>query len=220
MLKIARADGVGCIAATPHFMEGVCENTSGRIKEALAELENYADGIKLCPGADVRICRNIVERIRAGEVQSINGGNHVLVEMPDFVLPPIDSLAQIFEEMKAAGYTPVVTHPERHPAIARDFTEILNRLRAAGAIIQITAQSLTGHFGKGAQKTSMAMLKKGLAHVAASDAHGPDRQKRPPILSEAYNLVKKKFGADHADMLFITNPERVVYGWEVQDLGD
>ncbi|MDA8157103.1 MAG: hypothetical protein M0Z52_11755 [Actinomycetota bacterium] len=218
MLQLAKADGLGCIAATPHFMEGICENTGSRIKEALAGLENHAAGIRLCPGADVRICRNIVERIRAGQIQPINGGNYVLLEMPDFVLPPIEGLQRVLKEMTEAGYTPVITHPERHPAIARDFEGILGRLRTAGAIFQVTAQSITGHFGKGAQKTSDAMLKKGLAHVVASDAHGPERHKRPPLLSGAYNHVKKKFGADYADLLFMANPECVVNGGQVEDL--
>jgi protein-tyrosine phosphatase len=49
----------------------------------------------------------------------------------------------------------------------------LEPLITAGAIVQVTAASLDGRLGRSPQRTAQAMLKAGLVHLLASDAHGP-----------------------------------------------
>ena len=43
-----------------------------------------------------------------------------------------------------------------------------------GMLVQLTAASLDGRLGPGAQKTARRLLELGLAHLLASDAHAPD----------------------------------------------
>ena len=54
------------------------------------------------------------------------------------------------------------------------------------------------------------MIKKGYIHEGASDAH--DVEHRPPILSDAYEVVLKNFGKDEARQLFIYNPFKIISG--------
>jgi protein-tyrosine phosphatase len=64
----------------------------------------------------------------------------------------------------------IISHPERNVTIQKNIS-VLSRLVKAGALSQITAMSITGDFGTRAQKTSKEILKSGLAHVIATDAH-------------------------------------------------
>jgi tyrosine-protein phosphatase YwqE len=47
-------------------------------------------------------------------------------------------------------------------------------------------------------------------HVLATDAH--DDKNRPPILSEARDVVSKHFGAELARTLVLDNPAAIVAG--------
>jgi protein-tyrosine phosphatase len=78
----------------------------------------------------------------------------------------------------------------------------------AGAIIQITASSLTGKMGPKAKEAAVSALKKGLVHVIATDTHGTD--KRPPILSEAVEIASKVIGKDAALAMVTTVPESII----------
>jgi protein-tyrosine phosphatase len=70
------------------------------------------------------------------------------------------------------GLTPVLAHPERNHAVQRDPPR-LGELVEAGALVQVTSSSLIGTFGSGSKRCGLALVRSGLAHVLASDAHDP-----------------------------------------------
>ena len=76
--------------------------------------------------------------------------------------------------------------------------------------MQITANSLTGSWGSNVKKISEKLLKQGLVHVIASDAHNAGS--RPPVLSEARKVVAKLVGDARAASLFLDVPAAVVRG--------
>jgi protein-tyrosine phosphatase len=80
----------------------------------------------------------------------------------------------------------------------------------AGALVQVTAQSLTREFGGHAQDFCRQLLDRGLVHFAASDAH--DCQRRPPRMDQARAWLAKEYGEDLAEALCVTNPRAVVAG--------
>jgi protein-tyrosine phosphatase len=73
-----------------------------------------------------------------------------------------------------------------------------------GCYVQVTAQSLTGRFGREAQRLAERWLAEDRIHFFASDAH--DTKNRPLKLREAYELVAKKRGKEIARALFVENP--------------
>jgi len=77
-------------------------------------------------------------------------------------------------------------------------------------LIQITASSLTGRFGKRAEAVSHQLLKKNWVHFIASDAHSIDG--RPPAMAEASTLLKAHYGQATADRLCIYNPRTAFMG--------
>src|SRR5258708_2900624 len=82
------------------------------------------------------------------------------------------------------------------------------RWMAAGWLVQITVNSLTGDWGRKARDAALWLLQRQLVRVVASDAH--DTEKRPPILSAAREYLTNKMGQDVATALVESNPLTVV----------
>ncbi|HAM51440.1 MAG TPA: capsule biosynthesis protein CapC [Nitrospiraceae bacterium] len=206
MARMAIDDGISTIFATPHIMDGVYDNTTLKIKEAYGELlSSLPAGITLLCGADVRISPDMIKKIERGDIPTLHGSGYLLIELPHFVIPP--SMNDFVFNLKQRGMTPILTHPERHLLLSKNLT-VLKSLRSFGAMIQITAQSIIGGFGRDIRKASISMLKEGLVDFVASDAH--NLRKRPPQLSAACRQVEALFGDETARRLFALNQKQIV----------
>jgi len=84
----------------------------------------------------------------------------------------------------------------------------------AGALVQVTGQSLVGHFGRRAAEFAGALLERRMVHFIASDGH--DLKHRPPTMNQAYEWLAKNHGQELADALCISNPRAVLTGERVQ----
>jgi protein-tyrosine phosphatase len=104
---------------------------------------------------------------------------------------------------------PIVTHPERNPILQKETAKLVSWVDL-GCLVQVTALSVLGGFGKRAATTAHALLSKGLVHVIASDAHDPEH--RHPKLDEAFAAVASQYGQDVAKMLFVVNPGKIIRG--------
>lgn len=101
---------------------------------------------------------------------ALAGSRYLLVEFP-YSGWPLDIAARLFQ-LQVAGLVPVLAHPERNAEV-KARPELLRSLVDAGALVQLTASSLEGTLGGGTQQTAFTLVKLGLAHIVASDAHGP-----------------------------------------------
>lgn len=136
MARMAKADGIRTVACTPHIYPGMYENTATGIRQAIAafqrELDEHGIGLRLVEGADVHLDPALPERLRVGEVPTLAGSHYLLLEPPHHVAPPR------FEEsvfaLTAAGYVPVITHPERLRWIEQQY-QVFGRLVQAGCWI-------------------------------------------------------------------------------------
>jgi len=68
------------------------------------------------------------------------------------------------------GFTAVLAHPEHNSAV-QESPQRLADLVEAGALVQLTAASITGGFGAAAERSSRTLLSAGLAHLVATDTH-------------------------------------------------
>jgi protein-tyrosine phosphatase len=105
--------------------------------------------------------------------------------------------------------TPIITHPERNPILARHPERMADWLKA-GALIQVTASSLTGRFGQAAERAAFWLLDHQWVHFLATDAH--NIQSRPPQLRPAFDLVAGRYDLTTAARLCIENPRAAFYG--------
>ena len=213
MARIAVGDGIKTIACTPHIYPGMYDNNGPAIRRAVAELqlrlEEAGIPLRLTLGADTHIAPDLVAGLRAGRVPTLHDSRYFLLEPPHHVAPP--RLTETVFDLLAAGYVPVITHPERLSWI-EDRYETFVALVRKGAWLQVTAGSLTGRFGKAAQYWGERLLDEGWAHILATDAHGVDR--RPPWLAEGRRAAERWVGAGEAHHLVMTRPQGILDNWE------
>ncbi len=176
-LEIARAavgDGVEVLAATPHVradyptraetMERLLATTQDALRAARLPL-------RLCPGGEIAL--DFLAGLDAEERRRFGlGGNprYLLLEFPYGGWPLI--LETVVFELRAQGVTAVIAHPERSAAV-QAAPERLRAAVEAGALVQVTASSLTAGPRAASLETARALLDLGLAHLIAGDAHAP-----------------------------------------------
>jgi protein-tyrosine phosphatase len=170
------AGGVSAVVATPHFREDHPRVEPGRLRtlcERLGEQIDY-EGIQLevLPGAEVDLHRGIEATDAQLRLVSLGqGGTHLLVETPYAQLTSLFE-EQIFE-LQLRGYTLLLAHPERNAAFQKS-PERLHALVRRGVLVQVTADALARPPARSRSGRAVReLLKAGLAHVIASDAHGP-----------------------------------------------
>lgn len=211
MARMAVRDGIEITACTPHVMAGVYDNQGPQIRRAVAGLQGLLDrsgiALKVVCGADAHMDVNLCEGLRSGRVPALNNTRYFLFEPPHHIAPP--RLDHAVFDLMAAGYHPVLTHPERLTWIESHY-ELMRRLAQTGVWMQITAGSLTGRFGRRPRYWAERMVDEGLVHVVATDAH--DLRRRPPLLAEARERVAERLGEAEATNMVVTRPRGVLAG--------
>ena len=198
MARVAAEDGVSQIVATPHSREWDYNNERSRILTAVealrVHLKRAGIPLRLHVGAEVHLTDRLVAKIRSGQLATFgDAGKYLLLECP-YRTPPVRLEETIFE-LRVAGITPVLAHPER----IRWFQEDLARLESAirlGALGQMTSSSLVGDFGRTIAALAETMVRRGLVHARGSDAH--DTEHRPPRLAAARARWAELAGDDAA----------------------
>jgi protein-tyrosine phosphatase len=208
MLRIAEESGTTDLVATPHA------NLDFRfepeeISRKLTELEAAARvNVRLHWGCDFHLyCDNVRDALENPSKYTVNGKSYLLVEFPDLLIAK--NTPEVFAEMREAGIVPIITHPERNFLLHRRLDDIASWI-GLGCLVQVTALSFTGRFGGEAKNVAHQLMKRGMVHFVASDAH--DATDRTPRLDEAYRYVSSRYGAKTAEALFIANPRAVLTG--------
>jgi protein-tyrosine phosphatase len=217
MARLAVADGIRVIVATPHLFKHksvdlAAINEKRVIQEHLDIFRDRlaAEGIALeiLPGCDVPLSVEALSLLAEDRVLTVNDGKrYLLLELPHFSIPP--SLEDICFRLQSRGLTPIITHPERQPLI-QERPDRLGRLIDLGCLAQLTAGSLTGGFGRRVAKVSRQLVKKGYIHILASDTH--NTRGRPPMLSKAVSELSKLVGPEQARAMVTHIPEKIIRG--------
>ena len=210
MLAIAVEHGTTDIVATPHanFRYPYRHEL---VKQRLAEVAAASGGRPVVHrGCDFHLTfDNIQDALELPGRYAINGGPYLLVEFPDHSVAGMD---QPLSALLGRGLVPIMTHPERHPQLREIIPPFLDWIQL-GCLVQVTAQSLLGRFGRRSEESAWEMIERGLAHFVASDAH--DDRDRTPRLDEAYDAVSKRVSRAAAERLFVENPRAVISGAKV-----
>jgi protein-tyrosine phosphatase len=207
MLNQAAETGTTEIVATPHANDQYFYDEE-LVSQRISELSAASKGaLRIHRGCDFHLSfENIQQALAQPSRYVIAGGPYLLVEFPNAC---VQGFGPALGKLLDSGLIPIMTHPERHPDLQRINAEFLRWVQM-GCFIQVTGQSLLGRFGKLAEESAWEMVKRGLVHFVASDAHGTTD--RTPRLDHAFSAVSARFGAESADLLFVSNPSAAIAG--------
>ena len=208
MCRVAARDGITHIVATPHCNDRFDYDRDG-CTAMLGELSDAANGkLTFSLGCDLHFSYdNLQDALAHPRRYTIGDSQYLLVEFSHYGLPP--SVQQDLFSLLSGGMVPVITHPERNPLLLRQPQLVLEMVEQ-GCLVQVTANALTGFWGRPSKKMAEWLLQRHAVHVIASDAH--DAEHRKPVLSEAHEAVSKLAGEQIAEALVTLNPAAMVEG--------
>jgi protein-tyrosine phosphatase len=211
MLAMAAMSGTTDIVATPHANLRY-RFDAGLVAERIQELTAATGGQpRIHSGCDFHLSfDNVQDALHNPQKYTVNGGHYLLVEFPE---SPLYNMKPVLEALLQRGLIPIMTHPERHPQL-REINPDFEEWVGMGCLVQITGQSLLGRFGKKAAASAWEMVRRGLAHFVASDAHGTTD--RTPRLDDAFTAVSESKGRECAERLFQRNPGAVIADEPIQ----
>jgi protein-tyrosine phosphatase len=212
--RMAAADGVLTLVATPHCKDDFFDNRRPGILAAVERLQlrlrECGVGLTVLPGAEVYLAPDLVERVRDGRAPTLaDNGKTLLLEL-SLTQYPVD-LENLVFGLRLSGLVVLFAHPERIRYFQEDVRRWEEMVRL-GAFGQITTGSVLGTFGTETRTFTETLLRRGLAHVLASDAHG--LRGRPPVLSTAVAAVAAIVGDEEARRMVIDRPRALLAGLE------
>ena len=219
MVRMAVSSGVRSIVATPHF--------PGRpdfldrlpvILEKYHTLQNAIaqEGIDLTllPGAEILCLPETVQMARQKALPTIGSTDYLLTEF--YFDESAGYMNQMLDSLTAAGYRPVVAHPERYLAVQQNpmLAEFWFR---QGYVLQMNKGSLLGAFGSRVEDAAAALLSQGLVHLVASDAHSS--RSRTTHMTALTRLLRSRCDGEYVDILLNRNPGRVIENRDMVPIG-
>lgn len=170
LLKAMAALGYHRVITTPHIMSDGYRNTPGVILEGLKALRETAEkegiDMEIEAAAEYYLDDGFYEHLRRGDLLSI--GEYLLVET-SYLVKPLQFDAMIFD-IAAAGYKPMLAHPERYRYI-KDLKSEYEMMKEKGIYFQVNLNSLGGHYGRDAKAKADFLNRSGMIDFLGSDIH-------------------------------------------------
>jgi protein-tyrosine phosphatase len=217
MARTALQNNIDAIVATPHTLNGFFINRWEEVTSLTSIVQKAFDTekipLELYPGMEVQVCPELFDALQEGKAATINDNScYILLEFPPFFMPP--GSEEFIIKLKLLGITPVIAHPERHLMLQNNLIQ-LHELVKHGALCQLTALSIIGHLGKFVQKSAEQMIRTGLAHVIATDAHSNDE--RILALASAVEAAADILqDYSRAERMVTTTPASIIAGEKVE----
>lgn len=220
MLVALRAIGFGTVYATPHTRPGMFENDAAGLRGAYeASLEHVRSAAR-GPLPETFLASEhffdeiVFSRIREGNVLSYpplpgrprKKVRPILVELPPRAFPA--QLSARFFDLRRAGFSPVLAHPERYHPVWDD-DRCLDPLIDAGAALLLDVCAVVGKYGRTPQRSAEKLLAEGAYSAACSDAHRPDDVE---VTARAIERLRELVGAAEVDRLLQKGPEKILEG--------
>lgn len=163
------------LITTPHVMSDYYRNTPEIILTGLEDLRQACRvagiEIELEAAAEYYYDDTLMQKLKMKETLLTFGDKYLLFEFSFHAAP--NQTDELIFEMLTQGYKPVLAHFERYGFYAGN-TEIAEKFREQGVLIQMNLNSLGGHYGPFVQKMAESMVSKGLVDFAGSDCHRLD----------------------------------------------
>lgn len=215
MARMAVDSGVTTIVSTPHFPGRA--SALRRVEDLYSKYQLLRDALAreqidltLMPGAEILCLPETPALARKKALPTIGNTDYFLVEFYFNESPGY--MNQMLRDLAECGYKPVVAHPERYKAVQQD-PRLVEYWFSRGYVMQLNKGSLLGSFGPWVQNSADGIIRRGLAHVIASDAHGTAM--RTPHMAGLTHWLRGHCDPEYAEILTLHNPTRIL---ENQDM--
>ena len=170
LLRALEKVGYKKVITTPHIMIDAYGNTKTSVLQGLKLLQEEAkkNAINLAieAAAEYYLDEGLLPLIQKKEILLIQ--NTYLLFETSYTHRP-QQLEEIIFEILAAGYVPLLAHPERYRYITNP--EEFKTFKKLGVEFQININSFNGHYGLHAKKHALFLSKNGLIDFLGSDTH-------------------------------------------------
>lgn len=216
MLRRAYDGGTRKMVATPHmFLDLFGNNDLTAIQDrfellaeelvSLRDRLTFLQEMQVYLGAENYASPEFLEALDQGCVLTLNGSRYLLLETAPVM--PIRQARQVIERVFAAGYTPVLAHPERWISL-RDDPMKLEDLWSMGCAVQVNAGSLLGESGSRAKKCAWKLLNQGLVDVIATDGHRLEW--RPPAMEGLFEKLMGDYREEDVAFWLVKTPSMIL----------
>lgn len=203
-------EGVQAAIATPHYNDEFPQlpatEIQARVEVVQWALDEANIPLRLYAGHEALIKPGLLEDIQEGRLATLNGSRYLLLELWNTTWLP--ETERVIFELRAAGFIPVLAHPERYRAIQQD-PERLASLLNQGVLAQLTASSLIGMQGNTTRRCAETLLKKGLISCIGSDAHGLRR--RPPGVTRGLQRARELLDDTRVRQMIDVCPAAIIH---------
>lgn len=215
MARMAVASGTTAIVSTPHFpaKPDFLEHLPvilGKYNTLRDALEQAGIDLKLIPGAEILCLPDTPWMAENRQLPTIGDTDYLLTEF--YFDESSGYINRMLENLSAAGYRPVIAHPERYRAVQTD-PKLAEYWFRSGYVLQVNKGSLLGSFGSRPEGTATEMLKRGLVHLIASDAHSATQ--RTPHMVALHRWLRAHCDEEYIRILLDRNPGRLIENREM-----
>lgn len=173
-IKLAKAFqeiGFSQFVTTPHIKNHFWDNSAKTIiakqKETAIVLEENNITIPFKAASEYFMDDWFENHFKTEKLLTIKD-NYVLVEI-SYISPPAQLHKTLFD-LRVAGYTPILAHPERYLYYHKNFNEY-EKLKKSGCLFQLNLLATMGYYGNEVTRITEELLKKGMYNFVGSDVH-------------------------------------------------
>ena len=208
IVKKAYDEGITAIVATPHTINGLYQCTPSQIINKCSllslELKKNEIPVHIMPGAEVHFTHETISLYDKGQLMTLNNlDTYILLELPPIFI--MEGVLHVIQQMANRGIGVIIAHPERNATILKK-PELISAFIYDDVLMQVTAMSIMGNFGKRIKKFSEKMISNDVVTFISSDIH-PGRKFK---MRDAYEKTCKLASSKTAERLFFRNPEEIL----------
>lgn len=176
LLRELRRLGFTKLVMTPHIMGDFYKNTPESVRAALATLRTAAAEAGLADvalecAAEYYLDEWLGRKLADGtELLTFGGERCYLLLETSYLNEPLNLNGTIFD-LQAAGYRPVLAHPERYVYFYQRFSEIEKLRQEHGVLLQLNLNSLAGYYSPAARHVAEKLIDGGLVDFVGTDTH-------------------------------------------------
>src|SRR5699024_9207662 len=144
--------------------------------------------LTLLPGQEVRINGDMIADLNNNELLPLNDTKYLFVEFPFGSVPRYAE--RMLYDLQMEGYIPIIVHPERNSELMESPDRLYSFVRR-GALTQITAGSLVGHYGKKIKKLTKKIVEPHLTNLF--DLNDSNVKKTPITCAKTHQYIDDNY---------------------------